>query len=144
MYFRDLVKESHEKRIYLEKKWFLTENPRPNRFINNYPGDRCVRRFLRWHPAIVFRTNKGVTQSSACVLEFDIRQCFSKSHDYLLQNNLLNVFNEPSRIYNGDESGFQLCPKMCKVLAGKGTQHVHNVDQGNAKESVNVYFFRWW
>lgn len=99
-----------------------------------------MRGFLKRDPAIVYRTSEGVTQSSACVSESDIRKWFSEIEDYLSQNNLLNIFNEPSRIYNGDESGFQLCPKTGKVLAEKGTQNVYKIDQGNSKESVTVMF----
>ncbi|CAH4034442.1 unnamed protein product [Pieris brassicae] len=104
--------------------------------VQNYPRNSPSHR----HPAIVFRTSEGVTQSSAYVSESDIRKWFSEIHDYLSQNNLLNIFNEPSRIYNCDESGLQLCPRTGKVLAEKGTQNVYKVDQGQSKQSVTVIF----
>lgn len=119
---------------------FLTENPRPNKFKNNYPADGWVRGFLKRHPAIVQRTSEGVTQSSACVSEPNIRKWFAEIHSYLSDNNLLNILNDPRRVFNGDESGFQLCPKTGKVLAAKGTKNVYHVETSNAKESITVMF----
>lgn len=53
---------------------FLEENPRPNPFKDNYPGDGWVKAFLKRHPNIVQRTSEGVTQSSANISEKDIRK----------------------------------------------------------------------
>lgn len=119
---------------------FLSENPRPNKFKNNYPADGWVRGFLKRHPSIVQRTSEGVTQSSACVSEPNIRKWFAEIHSYLSENNLLNILNDPRRVFNGDESGFQLCPKTGKVLAAKGTKNVYNVETDSAKESLTVMF----
>lgn len=119
---------------------FLTDNPRANPFKNNCPGVGWAKAFLKRHPDIVVRNSEGVTQSSACVSENDIRKWFSEIHSYFAENDLLNVFDDPSRIFNGDESGFQLCPKTGKVLAIKGTRNVYNVETNNSKESITVMF----
>lgn len=119
---------------------FLMENPRPNQFKDNYPGDGWVKTFLKRHPDIVPRTSEGVTQSSACVSEKDIRRWFEEIRQYLTETGLFDILNEASRVFNGDESGFQLCPKTGKVLAIKGTKNVYNIDSNNSKECITVMF----
>ena len=34
-------------------------------------------------------------------------------------------------MYNADESGFPLCSKSCKIVAGKGAKHVYNVSSSD-------------
>lgn len=55
---------------------YLKENPRPNPFKNNKPGDVWFKAFLKRHPVISTRTSEGVTNASACVSEEDIRKWF--------------------------------------------------------------------
>ncbi|CAG9565845.1 unnamed protein product [Danaus chrysippus] len=95
---------------------FLEEKPRPNPFKVNYPGDGWVKAFLKRHPNIVQRTSEGVTQSSANVSEQDIRKWFAEIHQYLEEIGLLQLLDDRTRVFNGDESGFQLCPKTGKLL----------------------------
>jgi hypothetical protein len=52
----------------------------------------------------------------------------------------LDVFQEPKRIFSGDESGFQLCPKAGKFLACKGGKNVCELDGSPAKVSVTAMF----
>lgn len=119
---------------------FLEENPRPNPFKDNYPGDGWVKAFLKRHPNIVQRTSEGVTQSSANISEKDIRKWFAEIHEYLREIGLWQLLDDPTRVFNGDESGFQLCPKTGKVLAVKGTKNVYSIDTNNSKESITVMF----
>ncbi|XP_050299728.1 uncharacterized protein LOC126738432 [Anthonomus grandis grandis] len=97
---------------------FLIENPQPNPFNNNRPGDCWFKAFLRRNPTIVQRTSEAVSNASACVCEKDIRKWFREIQDYLPIKNI--NMNNPSRIFNVDETGFQICPSTGKVFAGKG------------------------
>ncbi|XP_072376192.1 uncharacterized protein, partial [Diabrotica undecimpunctata] len=117
---------------------FLTENPRPNPFKNNRPGDSWLKAFLKSHPTTVQRTSEAVSSASACVSEADIRKWFKDINSYLVSKNL--IINDPSRIYNGDESGFQICPETGKVFARKGAKNVYSVEKGSSKESITVMF----
>ncbi|XP_041973215.1 uncharacterized protein LOC121728940 isoform X2 [Aricia agestis] len=119
---------------------FLRDNPRPNCFKNNYPGDGWFRNFSKRHPAISQRTSEGVNSSSACVAEADIQKWFSEITKYFLEKDLLKVFKEPSRIFYGDETGFQLCPKTGKVLAAKGSKSVYKIQPHNSNECITVMF----
>ncbi|CAH1978113.1 unnamed protein product [Acanthoscelides obtectus] len=117
---------------------FLTENPRPNPFKSNRPGESWFKAFLKRHPALVQRTSEAVSEASACVSEADIRKWFKDINSYLISKNI--VIDDPSRIYNGDESGFQICPKTGKVFARKGAKNVYSVEKGSSKESITVMF----
>nr|CAH7736048.1 unnamed protein product [Callosobruchus chinensis] len=47
---------------------------------------------------------------------------------------------DPSRVYNGDETGFQICPNTGKVFAAKGAKNVYSVEKGSPKENITVMF----
>lgn len=121
-------------------KKFLDENPRKNPFKDNTPGIHWFQSFLRRHPILTVRTPEAVTNASGNVSELDIRKWFQNIEVYLNEKNYFDVLADPSRVYNGDETCFQLCPKSGKVLAPKGSKNVYEIDQGNAKENITVMF----
>lgn len=47
---------------------------------------------------------------------------------------------DPTRLFNGDETGFSLCPKTKSILAPKGAKDIYEVAVGNAKENLTVMF----
>lgn len=47
---------------------------------------------------------------------------------------------DPSRVYNGDETNFLLCPKNNKVVALKDSKNVYEIDQGLAKSAITCMF----
>nr|CAH7743641.1 unnamed protein product [Callosobruchus chinensis] len=119
---------------------FLFANPRPNQFKDNRPGEGWVNGFLKRHPEISKRTSEGVTSASACVSEQDIRNWFTNIREYIKQKGLQEVLEDPSRIFNSDESGFQICPSTGKVFAMKGSKNVYSVERSSAKENITVLF----
>jgi len=68
--------------------------------------------------------SEAATAASSCVSEENIRKWFDEVQDYIRENNLEEVMSEPSRIFNGDETGFQICPSTGHVLVEKG-QKMH-------------------
>ena len=66
------------------------------------------------------RTSEAVTEASSCVSEENIRKWFDEVQKYIRENNLEEVMDDPSRIFNGDETGFQKCSSTGCVLAEKG------------------------
>ncbi|XP_072389327.1 uncharacterized protein [Diabrotica undecimpunctata] len=119
---------------------FLIENPRPNNFKDNRPGDGWLKGFLKRHPGVSRRTSEGVTAASACVSERDIKNWFKNIETSVKEKHLEEVLTDPSRIFNGDESGFQICPSTGKVFAMKGFKNVYNVEKSSSKENVTVMF----
>lgn len=49
------------------------------------------------------------------------------------------MLDEPDRIFNGDETGFSLCPKTGKVLAPRGYKNFYEIKNNKEKEMINVY-----
>ncbi len=123
-------------------KEFLDKCPRPNPFkgknivkyytersqkiqevevvLDNLPGRSWYNSFLHRNPKISLRQPESVTDASSKVSESDIRRWFKQIEDYCVENECEEALKDPTRIYNADETGFQLCPKTGKVLAIKG------------------------
>ncbi|KAF9420546.1 hypothetical protein HW555_003296 [Spodoptera exigua] len=121
-------------------KVYLDENPRPNNFIDNTPGDGWYKLFLKRHPELSIRTSEAVTSASSKLSEKQIRNWFKQVEEYLKENDLFNILSDPSRVYNGDETNFILCPKNTKVIALRGTKNVYEVDHAQSKSCVTVMF----
>jgi hypothetical protein len=72
--------------------------------------------------------------------EENIRKWFDEVHEYIRENNLEEVMDDPSRIFNGEETGFQIRPSKSRVLAEKGAKNVYSIDEGSSKENISVKF----
>lgn len=119
---------------------FLNKNPRETPFSENRPGKGWLKGFLKRHPRITKRTCEAVTQASACISESDIRNWFAQIMDHINKSNLTHILDDPSRIFNADESGFQTFPSTGKVFAEKGDKNIYIIDKGKAKENMTVLF----
>jgi hypothetical protein len=80
----------------------------------------------------VERTSKAVTAASSAVPEENIRKWFDEVQEYVREKNLEEVMDDPSRIFNGDKTGFQICPSAGSVLAQKGAKNVYSIDTGSS------------
>ena len=109
---------------------------RPNVFKNNRPGQKWYQCFLRRHPELAERLAQNLTKSRADVSEEKLRKWFEEIQQYLKSKNLENVLEDPSRIFNCDESAFFLAPKGIKCLVKKGDKTVYNVINNNDKECL--------
>ncbi|XP_022833931.1 uncharacterized protein LOC111361769 isoform X1 [Spodoptera litura] len=116
---------------------FLNNSNRGSVFKN---GEKWYKLFLQRHPNISVRTPEAVTAASAAVSENDVRGWFSQIEDYLKENDLFDILEDSSRVFNGDETNFLLCPKTGIVLAPKGEKNVYEIDNALAKTSLTVMF----
>ncbi|XP_072400733.1 uncharacterized protein [Diabrotica undecimpunctata] len=107
-------------------------------FKNNMPGQTWYLGFLKRNPEISLREAESINKARAVVSEFTIRKWFLELENFLKENNLLNIFSDPSRIFNCDESGFCLCSKSGKVLGPKGYKNLYSIKLGNEKENITV------
>lgn len=126
--------------IVASVKKFLDENPRNTPFHDNIPGKRWLQSFMNRHPILTSRTPEPVTNASSNVSESNIRKWFNDIEQYLKEKQFFEILQDPTRVFNGDETCFMLCPKTGKVLAPKGCKNVYEVDKGNAKSNLTVMF----
>lgn len=141
------IKECHRKGfprrkedIQISVKQFLDDTPRPNPFTDNYPGDGWYKAFMRRHPDIALRKTEAITAASSKISETDIKKWFADIYVYLQEKGYSDILKDPNRIFNGDETNFQLCPQNKKVLAPKGSKNVYEIDCGQAKSNITVMF----
>lgn len=110
-------------------KNFMDASPRPNPFTNNLPGEKWLKQFFKRHPEITSRTPEPITEASSKVSESNIRSWFSKIKQHLIEENLIGIMDDPTRVFNGDETNFMMCPKSGKVLAPKGTNNIKKINK---------------
>lgn len=111
---------------------------RENPFKHVKPGDKWYVGFVKRHPEVSTRTLQKLTTSRARVTESDIRNWFDTVESYLEKENLMHVFDDPTRIFNSDESGFYLSPKEKQVLVKKGQSKVYSRVANGEKECLTV------
>lgn len=63
-----------------------------------------------------------------------------RNKKYIDDEDLSLVIQDPTRVFNADESGFNICPKTNKVLAEKGSKNLYEIEKSSAKENLTVLF----
>lgn len=121
------------------QKIILEEN-RKTPFKDGLPGKTWYYGFLKRHPELSLRTPEGLSKGRAIVTEESVRKWFSDLKNYLQEIDAADILEDPSRIFNGDETSFSMSPKSGTVLAPKGWKNLYKVSQGNEKETVTVLF----
>lgn len=96
--------------------------------------------FPRSSPNLKKSYSEAVTAASSNVAKNDIRKWFTEVEDYLKSKHWFTILEDPTRVYNGDETFFQFCPKLGKVIAPKSVKNVYEVDRGQAKQNLTVMF----
>ncbi|KAF9411141.1 hypothetical protein HW555_010003 [Spodoptera exigua] len=87
---------------------FINKSGRASSFRN---GDKWFKLFLARHPTVTFRTPEAVTAASSTVSASDVRGWFEQIRIYMTENSYYDILSDPSRVFNGDETNFVLCPK---------------------------------
>lgn len=111
---------------------------RPNKFTNNRPGRHWYENFLNRHQEISARISQNLTNAHAAVTEVKIRNWFSEIHQYLESINAIELTNDPSRVFNCDETALYLNPKDDKVLVRKGEKVVYTFISNDEKECLTT------
>lgn len=109
---------------------------RPNKFKNNRPGKKWYQCFMKRHPELTERLTQNLTKSRSEVSEEKLRKWFDEVKQYFESKNLGNVFKDPRRVYNCDESAFFLAPKGIKCLVRKGDKTTYNFISNDDKECL--------
>ena len=111
-----------------------------NPFKDHRPGNGWSHIFLKWHPKIGINTSKGATNASLCISEKNIRRWFMEIREYALSNELMDVLDDPNRVFKEDETSFQICPSTGRVLSKKGEENVYIIEKNGSEENLTVLF----
>ncbi|KAJ8947825.1 hypothetical protein NQ318_009969 [Aromia moschata] len=84
---------------------------RPNTFVNDRPGRKWFHSFLKRHPQISEKLTQNLTKARSDLNEVKLRGWFNEVENYVKSKKLENVFTDPRRIFNVDETAFFLAPK---------------------------------
>nr|CAI5847399.1 unnamed protein product [Callosobruchus analis] len=125
----------------LTVKSFLDKTPRNTHFRNNSPSEAWYKSFLMRHPIITERTPEGVTAASSNISESDIRKWFNDIKSYIISKNRVGVLNDPSKLFNANETCFNLCPKTSTVLAPRGAKNVYEIEHASPKHKSVIHIF---
>lgn len=93
----------------------LQNSKRETVFTDNRPGRKWYDAFRKRHPMVSEKKCQNLTAARANVTEEGLRQWYEEVRQYLTQTGNENILDDPSRIYNMDESGFFLRPQPGKV-----------------------------
>nr|CAI5857655.1 unnamed protein product [Callosobruchus analis] len=56
------------------------------------------------------------------------------------RNTVQIIFEDPSRVFNADETCFNLCPKTSTVLAPRDAKNVYGIEHASSKQNTTVLF----
>ena len=82
------------------------------------------------------RTPERVFKARARVTETSIRQWFLNLQYNIREMGAEDIFNDPSRISNSDETCVQLGPTSAKVISLKGWKDIYTVAPGTEKSTL--------
>jgi hypothetical protein len=96
------------------------------------------RHCLKRYPEIKQKHAESVSKAPAAVTQDRIHGWFAEVSDYFKEKNLESVLLDPNHIFNGDESGFALCPKSGKVLGPARSKEDFYERVTSEKEQITV------
>lgn len=106
-------------------------------FLNGRPGRTWFYSFLNRHKEIAQKKAEYLHRGRGAVTEVKIRNWFKEVEETLGDDK--NVLEVPERVFNMDESGFTLAPKIGVVLGPRG-RHVYDERTASDKENVTTLF----
>ena len=94
-------------------------------FLNNRPSEMWYRLFMARYPELSQKQPSLLSRQRAGITRQAIDEWFEEFKSYLEEIGHGYLLDQPSRIFNADETGFPLAPKPLKVIAAKGEPHVY-------------------
>ena len=92
--------------------------------------------FMKRHHTLSLRTPERVSRARAEVTEQSIRTWFGDLITNVMELDAMDIFDDPSRIFNSDETCVQLCPKSGKVIGIRGSKNVYEIAPGTEKSNL--------
>ncbi|XP_063369793.1 uncharacterized protein LOC134658117 [Cydia amplana] len=111
---------------------------RPNPFKDGVPGKGWFQQFMKRHPTVAKRVTQNLPTSRNQVTEEALRAWFDRVRAYLQNQDLVDIFEDPKRVFNCDETAFFLSPKESQVLVKRGCKRVYTRVANDDKECLTV------
>lgn len=128
----------HPEDVFDTIQIFLNSSKRKTKFKENRPGKKWLTLFLKRHVEVTKRNAEIISKARASVKEEDIRTWFLQLKQHLKEEDASDILNDPSRIFNADETGVQTCPKTGLILGPKNYKDTYSIACGKEKESITV------
>lgn len=106
-------------------------------FTNGRPSDRWFYKFMNRHKELSQKRAEYLNRARGGVTQPAIRRWFKEIVETLGDD--ADILKDPDRIWNMDESGFQLSPKSNLVIGERG-RNVYNESSRSQKESITTLF----
>lgn len=110
------------------------------KYYGKIPSFQWLKGFRSRFPKLKTRRSEKLAQASANVSEKDIRGWFASVTSWLKAKGQLDILNDPTRVFGGDETSFHLNRASKPVVALEGTSNVYDVQAGGSHENVTVLY----
>jgi len=79
-------------------------------------------RFFHRFSELTKRNTEIISKARAAVTKENIREWFCEVQKFITEQNCMDIFDNPARIINCDETSMQICPTSGKLLCPKKSQ----------------------
>lgn len=116
----------------------LKKFPRAQTFKNDLPSKKWYNCFMKRNPVLKVRKPEPLSSASANVAVQDLRGWWKTIDNYLENQQLKHVLNDPSRIANCDETLFEFNVKPGKVIVEKQSKNSYLAQKSGNKTGITV------
>lgn len=81
--------------------------------------------FFRRNPELVHRSAENLSKGRAVLTVESIKKWFVDLQAYLKFENSEDILQDPTRIFNRDETSLALCPKTGRIIAPRGYKNFY-------------------
>lgn len=106
-------------------------------FQNGRPCKSWFHGFMARHKDLSQKRAEYINRARGSVTEHAIRKWFNEVIETLGDD--VGILNDPHRIFNKDESGFQLSPKSPLIIGERGNT-IYNESSRSDKEAITTLF----
>lgn len=114
----------------------IQEDGQRNPFTSGKPGRKWFNGFLKRHPDVTQRYAESINSARSRVTEESLRKWHSELREFLISAHAEDILEDPNRIINGDESGFNVCPTSGLVLGPKGMVNLYEIKDKEKENST--------